>query len=137
MTHMVKTNVTKTTSTQTVNDADVVSEQVVTAEHVDNQEFALAKLAQFVWLIGHLIATLLSFRILFLLFGANRRGIVLFIYNLSEIFVRPFKGIFASPSTGVSYFDTAAILAILMYYVLIAIILSVLQLMSKNTDTDV
>lgn len=69
-----------------------------------------------VYYIGGVIVALIALRFLFLLLGANREsGFVDFIYNLSAVFVAPFTGIFGEPEFGVAYFETSALVAIVVY----------------------
>lgn len=67
------------------------------------------------WIGGALIA-LLVLRFLFQLFGASQASpFVDFIYSLSAMFVWPFNGIFGEPTYGVSHFDSATLVAIVIY----------------------
>ncbi len=127
----------RTVQTKQVGNTAVRKEQVSEGVVADPQEFGLAKISQVLWFIGHLIALLLGLRFLFLALGANMRGIVLFVYQVSSVFVFPFRGIFPSPREGEFYFDTAAILGILMFYILIFVITSALGLFSKRNVPEV
>jgi uncharacterized protein YggT (Ycf19 family) len=66
-----------------------------------------------IWYIVGIINTLLIIRILLFLLGAHRTGFA-FIYNLTHPLVAPFMGIFSSPTTGTSFFDTAGLLAVIV-----------------------
>ncbi len=69
-----------------------------------------------VYYIGGVIIALIALRFIFLLLGANRgSGFVDFIYDVSSVFVAPFVGIFGQPTFGVSYVETASIVAIIIY----------------------
>ena len=125
--------VTRTVSTRQVGAPDVVEQQTVTANGIPAEDFPLAKLEQILWFVAHFIAIVLGLRFLFLLLGARLVGIVLFIYNLSGIFVAPFRGIFPSPAAGGSYFDTASVVAVLIYYLIVFLIVKGIWLMSRNT----
>jgi hypothetical protein len=133
---MPETTTTRTVKNQNVGDTVVQQEQLKTAETVDPQEFKLFKSAQVLWYLSHFIAIILILRFVFLLLGANLTGIVRMIYDFSSIFVIPFRGIFPSPTSGEFYFDTAALLGIAMYYLLVLIIVKALELFSKDTSTD-
>lgn len=65
------------------------------------------------------LEVIIALRFLFLLLGANQsNGFISFLYNLSYVFVGPFKGIFNDPSlghTGVSVFEVSSIVAMLVY----------------------
>jgi hypothetical protein len=131
---MTETQVTRTVNTQQVPGAVVQQEKVSTSNQVDGQVYALAKANQAIWLIAHVIAILLALRFVFLILGANMTGIVLFIYNLSGVFVLPFRGIFPSPRTGEFYLDTAALLGIALYYLLAFILVKVFALFSRTAE---
>lgn len=131
---MDQTNIRKTVTTQNLGNAQIADEQVSTSTTVDSQEFSLAKGNQVIWFIGHFIAVILALRFVFLLLGARLTGIVLLIYNISSVLVVPFRGIFPSATTGVSFFDTSALVGIVMYYLIVILITKILMLMSKNVD---
>ncbi len=128
---MEQTNITKTVQTKNLGDTHLVSEQI--EKSADPTEFTIAKLAQIIWFVGHFFATLLALRFVFLLLGARSTGIVLLIYNISGILVAPFKGIFQSAQSGISYFDSASLLGIVMYYLIIALITKIISLFSQTT----
>ncbi|CAN5266562.1 hypothetical protein BH10PAT2_BH10PAT2_1120 [soil metagenome] len=115
---MEQTNITKTT----------------VATESDPNEFTIAKVSQILWFVGHFIAILLALRFIFLLLGARLLGIVLVLYNITSLLVLPFRGIFPSAKSGVSYFDSSALLGIVMYYLIILLITKIISLFSKNTD---
>lgn len=131
---MTETNVQKTYKTKNLGNTVVEEETVAVSEDVDPGEYMLAKISQVLWFVGHLIAILLGLRFLFLLLGANLTGIVLFIYNITNVLVLPFRGIFPSVREGVSFFDTAALLGIVMYYLAILLLDRILALFSKSTE---
>jgi uncharacterized protein YggT (Ycf19 family) len=75
--------------------------------------------AQLVNYLLTITETLLLFRFIFRLFGANDgNGFVRFVYDLTAPLVAPFRGIFASPNENGAVFDSAAVLAIVVYAVL-------------------
>jgi len=129
---MEQTNFKKTVQTQDKGNTHVIREQVETS--ADPAEFTLAKLSQIIWFFGHFLAAVLGLRFVFLLLGARLTGIVLLIYNITAVLILPFKGIFPSAQSGISYFDSAALLGIVMYYLIIALITKIISLFSKNTD---
>jgi len=131
---MTETKVTRTVSTHQTPQATVQQGQVSTSNQVDSEVFVLAKTHQVIWFIAHLIAIILGLRFVFLLLGANLTGIVLFIYNLSSVFVLPFRGIFPSPTTGEFYLDSAALLGIALYYLLAFLLVKGMALFSKTAE---
>lgn len=84
----------------------------------DHQGYYLAK--NLVYYILGLLETILLFRLIFMLLGANPgSGFVAFIYSLSRIFLAPFTGIFrAFISPGIetkSVFEPATLIAMAVY----------------------
>lgn len=131
---MEETKINQTVSSQPVGKGTIVQKETVTATNGNSGDFTVAKISQLFWFIGHFIAIILLLRFAFLLLAANLTGVVLLVYNLSEIFVIPFRGIFPAARAGQSYFDPAALLGIVMYYLLMFLITRALILFSHNTE---
>lgn len=131
---MAETQIDQVKTSQQVGDTHIVRERVTTAETGEEKEFAIAKSTQVFWYIAHFITIILGLRFAFLLLGANMTGVVRMIYDLSEIFVIPFRGIFPTATIGESFFDSAALLAIVMYYLLAFLITKAFVLFSKNSN---
>lgn len=126
------TTVTRTTVSSTpVSTTPVISTDPVIVNN--KQEFGLAKINQVVWFITGLINIIIALRFIMLLLGANAVSIVGLVYNLSYPFVVPFYGIFGQPRIGESYFETASLVAILVYTLIAYLITSLLSIMSKRT----
>lgn len=69
-----------------------------------------------VWYIAGVIIALLALRFVLFALGANRdSGFVDFIYSISAVFAAPFSGIFPAPTYGQFFFDTASLVAMLVY----------------------
>lgn len=69
-----------------------------------------------VWYIAGVIIALLAVRFVLLLLGANQSAaFVGMVYTLSGIFAWPFYGIFPQPTYGVSQFDSASVVAMVVY----------------------
>jgi hypothetical protein len=86
-------------------------------------------------LIFGIIQILIAARIGLLLLGANAdNGLVSFIYQLSDLFVAPFNGIFNSDAVkaGRSVFDIAAVAALVGWTLLEAIIFWVVNLFRRE-----
>jgi hypothetical protein len=59
---------------------------------------------------------ILGLRLLFRLLGANEgNGFIMFLYNLSHLFVGPFNGIFNDQALGRSVFEISTLVAMLVY----------------------
>ena len=78
-------------------------------------EAKAAKKNQVIWYILGILNILLALRVVFLLLGARQVGFATTLYALTNPFVAPFKGIFASAALSGAYFDSAAVLAIVIY----------------------
>ena len=87
-------------------------------------------------LLFGILAVLLGLRILLLLLVANQQNsIVDFVYNVTEPFVAPFRGIFSldtvSPGGG-SVFDIAALVALVGWLLIYMLIMAILSLGDRN-----
>lgn len=100
-------------NTEVQNGATNVQRQTVShAEVADGRVVA----ARVVWYIAGFIIALLLIRIVLFLLGANQgSGFVDFIYAVSGVFAAPFSGIFPAPQYGKFFFDTASVVAIVVY----------------------
>lgn len=67
------------------------------------------------WFITSFICVILSLRFVFLLLGANDVGLAKFLFDLTDVFIAPFSGIFDTPQFGEYFFSSASILAVVMY----------------------
>lgn len=86
-----------------------------------------------VYYVGGALLVLLAMRFVLLLLGASRgSGFVDFIYSLSGVFVAPFNGIFDEPTYGESVFDSATIVAMIVYAVLMVGIAKLFTLGNRN-----
>lgn len=69
-----------------------------------------------VWFIAGFISIVLAIRIVLLMLSANQgSGFVDLVYGVGGFFAAPFVGIFGSPTYGQFYFDTASMIAIVVY----------------------
>lgn len=109
----------QTTTTRTTNTADdaagVERRSVVTSRRVDSAVVA----QRVVWYIAGFIITFLVLRVALLLLAANQGNFFVdLVYGVGGFFAAPFSGIFGSPTLGQSYFDTASVVAIVVYALL-------------------
>lgn len=111
--------------------------ETVTRQSVSQQDSisgaVLAK--RVVYYIGGALMALLALRFALFLLGASRAsGFVDFIYALSGIFVAPFNGIFAEPTYGQARFDSATLVAIVVYALLTVGIAKLFTLGKRDPD---
>jgi uncharacterized protein YggT (Ycf19 family) len=96
----------------------------------------LALAGRIVSLLFGILAVLLGLRILLLLLVANQtNAIVDFVYNVTEPFVAPFRGIFAmdvvTPGGG-SVFDVAALVSLVGWLLIYLLIMAIIRLGSRD-----
>jgi hypothetical protein len=90
---------------------------------------------QVVWYILGIIETLLMFRFVLKLLGANAAaGFTKFIYGVTYVFAEPFLSVFRRTQVEGSIFEWSTLLAMLVYWI-IAIGIIRLFLMSKSVST--
>lgn len=78
-----------------------------------NRRYWIARIVYFVLAVLEIILLL---RFLFRLLGANQgSSFVMFLYNLSHVFVGPFNGIFNDQALGRSVFEFSTIVAMIVY----------------------
>ncbi len=90
---------------------------------------------QVVWYIVGILQTLLLFRFVLKLLGANpNAGFTDFIYDITYVFAAPFLNVFRITRVEGSVFEWTTLLAMLVYW-LIAIAIIRLFLMTKTVST--
>lgn len=106
---------------QTVNTATKADDRVV-AQRV-------------VWYIAGFIITFLVLRIVLLLLAANQGNFFVdLVYAVGGLFAAPFAGIFGSPTYGEVFFDSASVVAIVVYTLLAWGIAKLFTLNSARSD---
>ena len=100
---------------------DPAGNQVVRSEEFyedENQKRANIRywVTRVVYFILGVLEVILLLRFIFRLLGANESSsFVMFLYNLSHIFVGPFNGIFNDQGLGRSVFEASTIVAMIVY----------------------
>ena len=90
-------------------------EHVVQNVNLEYRE-ALYKVSQFIWLLFGVLEALIGFRVLLLLIGANPGNwFTAFVYQLSEVFLWPFRNIVANPAFQNHVFELTSLIAMLVY----------------------
>lgn len=97
----------------------------------------LTYVRRFVMLVFGIILALIALRFVLLLLGANSdNGLVDGIYNLSEIFVAPFRGVFNLDQytpNGISVFDVSAAVAFFGWLLIEILVLAILRIGDNRT----
>jgi hypothetical protein len=93
----------------------VHEEQVVQNVNLEYRE-ALHKVSQFIWLIFAGIEALIGIRVILMLIGANPANtFTAFVYQLSELFLWPFRNIVANPAFQNYVLEITSIIAMIVY----------------------
>lgn len=97
----------------------------------------LAPIRRAIWLLFGVLIALIGIRILFLALGANEGNVIVdAVYAITEPFVMPFRGIFSFDHvrpTGNSVFDIAALVAIVGWTLVAAVISAILRIPDRTT----
>lgn len=110
----------------------VASAEVVRARRV----YAVSRTAQIIYLILGVLETLLVLRFVLKLLAANpQAAFSSFIYAITESFVAPFEGVFQTPQTQGSELDLAAVLAMIVYALVVWGIVSLLYTLGNRRPT--
>ena len=83
---------------------------------------------QVVWYIAGVIEILLALRFFLKVITSNSSGFTDFIYNITEIFVIPFKGIVASTLSGTSTYEWATAIAFIIVIVIALLVVYLIDL---------
>ena len=106
--------------------------------YVDTSPGPLYYVRRVLSLLVGILAVLIALRILLLLLVANQsNAIVDFIYDVTEPFVAPFRGIFnfdaVSPGGG-SVLDIAAVVALIGWLLIYVLLMAILRLGDRDRD---
>ncbi len=88
-----------------------------------------------VWYIVGVIDLLLLLRIVFYLAGAESVGFANLLYGITGPLVAPFRGIFPNPDAAGSYFDMAALAAIVIFALLGWIVSRLIDLATRPANS--
>lgn len=115
MAYEVEKEVTTSSNGPSVSQTTQTAQTTQVPSNAEVQDAQVTRGNAWIWYIVGIIDVLLVLRLLFHLFGASNTGFASFLYNMTSALVAPFRGIFATPVIQGSYFDTAAIVAIIIY----------------------
>lgn len=117
--------------------AKAVDEVVETEREVERAR-GLARISQVVDYIFYVIYALLAIRLLLALFAARRSaGFVQFIYNVTDPFYAPFRGIVASPTAEGGYTLALPIVIALVVYALLHLGINGLLRLIAHRKTEI
>lgn len=128
-----------TQTEETTGLGDQQTKKTVTTTKTNDAEAPVEKTSEstaqrIVWYITGVLLTLLAFRFVLSLLGANRNnGFADFIYGVSYPFVAPFFGLFNYEATyGVARFEVETVVAMLFYGVVAAGIVQLIKIARKE-----
>ncbi len=104
---------TEVRTTEVQDGATNVQRQTVATDHREDGAVVVQRV---IWYIAGFIMTFLALRIVLLLLGANQGNFFVdLVYAVGGFFAAPFSGIFGAPTYGQSFFDTASLVALVVY----------------------
>lgn len=118
--------------------SDQVSQTATTTQVATNAEVQDAHSDRgnaWIWYIVGIIDLLLLLTLVFRLFGAKAVGFASFLYNITDVLVAPFRGIFSNPRIEGSYFDTAALVAAVVYVLIGWIVARLIDLATRPASS--
>ena len=92
--------------------------EVSTSQHEAGQEQRVAsfKVTQLIWWVLGLLEALLGLRFIFKLIGANpNNSFAIFLYELTDFFVRPFATLTGTPAAGNMVFEFSTLITMIVY----------------------
>lgn len=114
----------------------VHEEQVVQNYNLEYQE-TLRKVSQFIWLLFGGLEALLGIRVILRAIGANPANVfTAFVYQLSDLFLWPFRSIVADPSFQNMTLEITSIIAMLVYACLGWILVRLIWVVFYRTPTS-
>ena len=126
----------RTTETHTIDPAPVTHE---THETVVTGPSPVDTIRRIVWLLFGVLQVLIILRIVLLLLGANESNdLVAMIITITNPFVEPFRGMFNFDevnAAGGSVFDLAAVVALIAWTLVEALVLGIVGLADRRTTT--
>ena len=140
-----KTEVTTTTQqsapAQVVRTTKTVVPPTIKIEHPQERyetKKTIFRAYQIIWYILGIIETLLLFRIVLKVFGANpSSGFADFIYRLSDPLAMPFAGLFRNASEGESVFELGTFIGCIVYLIVAYGLVEIFQLIKPTTPSEV
>ena len=113
---MEEEQTTEVRRTEVQDGATNVQRETVASSHREDGAVVAQRI---IWYIAGFIVTFLALRVVLLMLGANQGNFFVdLVYAVGGFFAAPFAGIFAAPTYGESFFDTASLVAIVVYLLL-------------------
>lgn len=112
------------------------SSHVQVPTHTEAKDAKADRGNAWIWYIIGIVNLLLLLRLALYLFGAKSVGFAEFIYSITNPLVAPFQGIFNSPQIEGSFFDVAALTAIIVYSIVGWIISRLIDLLARPDASE-
>lgn len=94
-------------------------ERTIEHEPVQEQHVATYKVTQLIWLLLGLLEAVLAIRVVFKLIGVNAaNSFATLLYNVTDLFVKPFASLTGAPAAGGSVLEISTIIAMIVYLLL-------------------
>ena len=114
----------------------VYEEHVVQNVNLEYRE-AIYKVTQFIWLLFGGLEALIGIRVILMLIGANPGNpFTAFVYQLSELFLWPFRNIVANPAFQNHVVEITSIIAMIVYPLIGWAIVRLILLLFYRTPTN-
>jgi len=134
------TEINKEVTTETSTPQSSQVSQTVSSTQVptgaERQEASANRGSAWIWYVVGVISVLIALRLIFKLFGANEVGFTDFLYAITGPFVAPFLGIFPAPTVEGSYFETASLVAIIVYAIIGWIIARLIDVAARPANSS-
>jgi YggT family protein len=103
----------------------------------DSHDVGLTKMQQLVYLLFGILNGLLVIRFVLVLFGANPLNtFASFIYDITNPFVAPFRGLFGySSNTSAAHLEVETIVAVIVYSLLAYVVVRIIGLGKRHVET--
>jgi uncharacterized protein YggT (Ycf19 family) len=115
-----------------------MQEEIIDARQPSQERKSVWRSYNAIWFFVGLIVSLLAFRFVFELLGANPyNAFVQLIYTLSYPFAAPFQSIFGITSIAHATFDWSLLVAMIVYFFIGYALVQILRIIHPVTSDDV
>ena len=114
----------------------VHEEHVVQNVNLEYRE-AIYKVTQFIWLLFAGLEALIGIRVILMLIGANpANAFTAFVYQISELFLWPFRNLIVNPAFGSSVLEITSLIAMIVYPLIGGVIVRLIWVLFYRTPTS-
>ncbi len=110
--------------------------EVITQDVGAERQFRFAKAMSVYWLGVMVVLGLIGLRVLLKMIAANPNSpFAALVYGLTNLFVWPFFGLTATPTSGGSVFEASSVIAIIVYALFSLVIAKLVRILVSRGDT--